>query len=349
MIRILDTGESPSRHPGKPEGLVRGADHGILLLMALLIGMWGIFGTLDVHNRTEAGFEADTRHVITRLEPGGPAETVGMRVGDRIIRIDGRAVEDTATMVRLPRMEAGERRSFTVIRGDRTIRYRPAYRPLDLRAAALKHLSTIVGFSFLLIPLAACLRHPGPHTRILALMGLGLSLAFFDGPYTVNYESRALAGTVAQFFVLMGLTSMLHFLLLFPQRRPVVGRPWVKKLLYGPMLLIWLLFAWRMLFTPPASSLPVLVSQFVSGLVITIYLLVGLFLLLRNYSRTDRAERKKRALNRMLWATVAAIIPAAVAQLVTLVSPDTPLPGQDCYFVFLALIPMSWSLSAARI
>jgi hypothetical protein len=81
---------------------------------------------------------------------------------------------------------------------------------------------------------------------------------------------------------------------------------------------------------------------------ITLYLLIGLFLLLRNYSRTDRAERKRLAFNRMLWGTVAAIIPTAVAQLVRVASPDTPLPGQDYYFVALALVPITWSLSAAR-
>ena len=74
----------------------------------------------------------------------------------------------------------------------------------------------------------------------------------------------------------------------------------------------------------------------------------GLYLLLRNYSRTDRPLRKQLALNRMLWGTVAAIIPGVVAKLVTLVSPHTPLPGQDYYFVFLVLVPMTWALSAAR-
>jgi Na+/melibiose symporter-like transporter len=189
---------------------------------------------------------------------------------------------------------------------------------------------------------------PNQATRVLALMGLGVSFSFFDGPHIVNYDFRAVAVCVAQLFMLFGLAAMVHFLLLFPSRRPLLQRSWGKKLVYIPVLIIWMLIAWRVLFTPSSGSLAAFVSQFFSGIGTTVYLLLGLFLLLRGYSRTDRDERKRLALNRMLWATIAAIIPTVVAQLASIVSPDTPLPGQDYYFVLLALIPMTWSLSAAR-
>jgi hypothetical protein len=320
-------------------GLTSG-DRNVLLLMAAFIAAWGISGALDVPYRTEVGLFANSDHVITQLARGGPAESVNMQVGDKIIRIDGTDVADTANLVRLPRIEAGERRSYTIVRGDQTIRYRPAYRTLDLRARTLEYLESIVGFAFLLIPLTACLTRPTEATRVLALMGLGLSLSFFDGPYI------AVAVSVAQLFMLLGLAAMVHFLLRFPAPRPLLSRSWGRKLIYVPMLIIWLLIAWRVLFTPAADSISVFVSQFFSGIGITLYLLIGLFLLLRNYSRTTREVRKRFALNRMLWGTVAAIIPTVVAQLVRIASPDTPLPGQDYYFAFLVLIPITWSLSA---
>ena len=325
-----------------------GADGGILLIMAALIAAWGIGGALDVPNRTEAGLTADANHVITHLAPDGPAENVNMKVGDKILRIEGTDVEDTANIVRLPRVEAGERRRYLVTRGDQTIRYLPALRSLSERAQAYEHLSTAIGFSFLLIPLTACLTRPNMATRVLALMGLGVALSFFNGPYLISYDIRAVAATVAELFMLLGLAAMVHFLLIFPSRRPLLDKSWGKKLVYVPMLIIWLLIAWKILFTPPAAAVSSFVSQFLSGLGITLYLLIGLFLLLRNYSRTDRDERRKLALNRMLWATVAAIIPTVVAHLVTMVSPDTPLPGQEYYFVALAVVPITWSLSAVR-
>lgn len=327
---------------------MRKGDGLILVVMAAFAAAWGIAGALDVPHRTEAGLDANAKHVITWLAPGGPAQAVNMRVGDRILRIDRIDIEDTSNILRLPRVEAGERRSYTVQREDRTIRYRPAFRHLSDRDQWLEHLATIVGFAFLLIPLVACLTQPNSATRVLALMGLGISLSFFDGPYLVSYDIRAVAATVAQLFMLLGFAAMVHFLLVFPKERPVLGKPWGRKLVYWPMLLIWLLMAWKILFVPPASSTTAFVAQFFSGLGITMYLLAGLYLLLRNYSRTNSEDRKALALNRMLWLTVAAIIPAAVAHLGSLVSPDTPLPGQAYYFAALALVPMAWSLSAIR-
>lgn len=323
-------------------------DGGLLLFMAALIAAWGIAGAMDVSERTEAGLSTNSSHVITWLAPGGPAEVVNMQVGDRILRIEGTEIEDTSNIIRLPRVEAGERRSYVVQRGDQTIRYLPEFRKLGERARSLEYLATVVGFSFLLITLAACLTRTTPVTRVLALMGLGVSLSFFDGPYLVSYDIRAVATAVAQLFMLLGIAAIVHFLLLFPRKRPLLDKPWGKKLVYWPMLLIWILMAWKILFVPPAASVAGFIGQFVSGLGVTLYLVAALYLLLRNYSRSDREERKALALNRMLWASVAAIIPAVVAHLVSLVSPDTPLPGQDYYFVTLALIPMAWSLSAIR-
>ena len=94
-----------------------------------MVAAWGVYGILDVPHRTEAGFTVDGNWVITSLKPGGPAEQVNMQVGDKIIRIDGVETGDRANIIRLPRVEAGERRAYTVTRNDSTIRYRPAFAP----------------------------------------------------------------------------------------------------------------------------------------------------------------------------------------------------------------------------
>lgn len=319
-----------------------------LILMALLVAAWGVAGMMDVSQRTEAGFAMDRQHVITHLDPGGPAERVGMQLGDQVVGIAGHPIEDTATMARLPRVEAGERRAIVVDREEKRFQYRPAYRPLEMRARWREYLTAIVGFSFLLIPLTACLTRPSAATRVLALMGLGLSLAFFDGFYILNYQIRAIAVTIAQLFILLGIGAMVNFLLLFPAQRPVLQKSWSKKLIYLPMVFMWLIYGWRILFIPPADSGLVSASHVVTGLGVTAYLAIALYLLLRNYSRTERGERRQLTLNRMLWGTVFAIIPTAVAQLAAMVSPHTPLPGQQYYFVALVLIPITWTLSAVR-
>ena len=59
--------------------------------------------------------------------------------------------------------------------------------------------------------------------------------------------------------------------------------------------------------------------------------------------------RKAVALNWMLLGTVVAILPVMIAQLAYAFSPQSELPGQDFYFVTLALIPISWAWSARRL
>jgi glucan phosphoethanolaminetransferase (alkaline phosphatase superfamily) len=88
-------------------------------------------------------------------------------------------------------------------------------------------------------------------------------------------------------------------------------------------------------------------TNFMAGIIIGGYVLFSLFQVLRNYSRTDKAERKALALNSMLLGTVAGFLPVAIAQLVTAFSPQSMLPGQDFYFVTLALIPLTWARSAS--
>ncbi|HKJ16937.1 MAG TPA: PDZ domain-containing protein [Xanthomonadales bacterium] len=321
----------------------------VLILMAVLIAAWGVAGSLDVSKRTQPGFSTNENHEIVTLKPNGSAEQINMQVGDRIIGIDGNRIEDTSTIVRLPRVPEGERRSFTVTRGEQTIRYRPVFTSLNDREMAREQLSIIVGFAFLLIPLVACITRPAPATRVLALMGLGLSLHFFDGPYLVSYDVHAVALTVVQLFVLLGLAAMIHFLHLFPLKRSLIQKPWGKKLIYFPVLLIWFADAWRILFTPPASSVPAQLAKGFSETGMIAYFMLGLILVVANYISAQGAERSRLALNQMLLASLVASVPIVTALLAGSFLPELILPWQNYYFVLLALVPMAWSYSASRI
>ncbi|GBE10657.1 regulator of sigma-E protease RseP [bacterium BMS3Bbin12] len=55
--------------------------------------------------------------VIGRLVPGDPAATAGLRPGDRVVAVDGRAVKDWAAMAAAIRARPGQRMRVTVERG----------------------------------------------------------------------------------------------------------------------------------------------------------------------------------------------------------------------------------------
>jgi len=323
------------------------ADGRILLsILSVLVVCWGILGWMDLPFQSRAGFETNGYNIVTRVGAGSPAEAAGLEPGVRITHFDGIPVEDAATLARRSHKKVGERQLITAEHSGKSRDFRIAYGPISQHEISLSHAKTIVGFCFLLFPLIAVWRNNREATRLLTLMGIGLSLAFMTGPYAAEFSIRAFSLAVISLFVTLGVAALLHFLLVFPHRRLWLNRPFGKKLIYLPAFILWLLIAWRLLFTPAASSALSLLTNAMTGIITGVYLLFSLFLVLRNYSLTDRTQRRKLRLNRMLLGTVLAIVPVTIAQLVFAFSPHSGLPGQNYYFVTLALIPLTWACSA---
>ncbi|HET6564497.1 MAG TPA: PDZ domain-containing protein, partial [Xanthomonadales bacterium] len=320
----------------------------MLSILAGLVAIWGVLGWLDLEQQAEAGFVSNSRQLVTEVTAASPAEQAGMQVGDQVTKIDGYPADDAYTVARLPRMKAGNVRVFTVQRDDGEHEISIRYEPLPAGLKSLQRSSAVLGFCFLLFPLLALYRQAKHATRILVFMGIGLGLAALDGPYTNDPSARALAAAISSLFVGFGMASVVQFLLVFPRRKPFMDKAYAKLLVYLPAFLLWLLVAWRLLFTPPATELLNRFHGLLMGVVEGGYFLVALFLLLHNYSKTDRAQRQRLALNLMLWGTILGLMPALVAQLATAFSPGAQLPGQDYYFMSLLLIPLSWAFSASR-
>ncbi len=318
-----------------------------VMLVALLLA-WMVMGWQDLDEASQAGFDTDGNHTVTRVLADSPAAAAGLQRGDVIRRIERIDSQDTAAIARLPRARPGDVRVYTVLRDGEEQVVPIRYGPLLPRTLAMSRASAVIGLCFLLFPLLAWIRHPSDATRILSVMGFGLSLAFVPAPYIAEASIRAITTTVTTVFVLAGVAALLQFLLVFPRKRPWLNRPLGKRLLYLPALLLWAVLAFRILWMPPASTALNVVTNLLAGVVVGGYLLAALYLVLRNYSRTDRAERKRLALNGMIWGTVLGLLPATVAQLVDAFSPASALPGQDYYFASLVLIPLSWSRSASR-
>jgi len=320
-----------------------------MLVLVILVVTWGVLGWNDLPHQARAGFETDGFGVVTRVDPGSPAEAAGLASGDQITYMDGVAVENAAAIARQTRKNVGEILHLTVNNDNSNYKLmRIKYAQMPARELSRERISVMVGFCFLLFPLAAFFSKAVEATRVLTVMGVGLSLAFLPGPHIEDFGTRALTTATNSLFVFVGVAAMLQFLLVFPHRRPWLGRARGKMLLFLPALLLWVLIAYRVLFTPTVSEILNTVTRTASAAVIGIYLLIALFQFLRNFSRTDKAQRKALKINGMLLGTILGIVPVTIAQLVSTFSPESGLPGQDFYFVTLALIPMTWARSASR-
>ena len=318
------------------------------LILTMLIAAWAVLGWSDLVRQTQAGFVTNSYNEVIRIDPGSPAEAAGLKPGDQITHFDGVPVGNAAAIAHLPRKEAGDVMRLTVADDTGTRALGVPVAALSPRQLRLEHTSTIVGFCFLLFPLTAFLRKPAEATRVLLVAGTGLSLAFIRGPQIPDFTIRTLTVAVSSLFVMVGVGALLHFLLVFPQRRPWLQRPHARTVLYAPVLLLWLLLAYRIVFTPVATEALNLLTNVMASLIIGAYLLLSLFRVLRNYSRTHQAQRKALKLNPMLLGTVLGLVPVTIAQLVFAFSPQATLPGQDFYFVTLAFIPLTWARSASR-
>ena len=325
----------------------------MLSALALMAATWGLLGWIDLPDRGQAGFETDGTHYVTRIRPGSPAQLAGLAIGDKITHFDDIATADASALARQPARKPGDRQRLTIERGgEDSQRLLITYEAVPHLERSKIRASLLVSCGFIFFPLWGFLRSPSSASRVLTLMGIGLGLALMEGPSIGDFSVRAFSATVITFFVMFGLASMLRFLLLFPPvssgRAPWLTGPYTRRLVFLPAFLLWLLFAWRLLFTPPATSLLNVFTQAFAGLVMGAYLLASLYRFLRNYSRTTRLQRRALALNGMLWGTVAGVLPGLVARLVEAFSPGAALPGQDYYFVSLVLIPFSWARSASR-
>lgn len=316
--------------------------------LALLVAVWGVLGWFDLQQQATAGFTTDSRNLVTEVTIDSPAAEAGLQVGDQITSIGGFATTDARLLAQLPRVKAGDTRQFIIEREDGEHEILVTYAALSGSSLAKQRSLVVLGFCFLLFPLLALFKIASDATRILLFMGIGVSLSVLDGPHTADAGARALAASISSLFVLFGMAATVQFLLEFPRRRLLLDKSWGKTVVYLPAFLLWLLLAWRLLFTPPATELLNRFSGLFMGLVEGGYFLLALFLLLHNYSKTDRQQRKALALNLMLWGTVLGLIPALIGMLAGAFSPGSHLPGQDYYFMSLLLIPLSWAFAASR-
>ncbi len=325
----------------------KGHGQGLLLTGALVL-LWGSLGWLDTAKRSTGGFSVNAGQQVRQVDAGGPAEQAGLRVGDVITHWDGFAVDDAAVLARLPRKRAGDTLHLTVERHGEVLQLALTYRALSVLQLQRQLLAALVGACFVIFPLLAAWRKPGAAARSLALMGLGLGLALLPAPWLADFSMRSLTASLTSLMVFLGVAALVQFLLLFPLPRPWAEEKWAARLLYTPAVAVWLLLLVRIWATPAPTAFIHRALPLLTGLVMVAYLLWALHLLLRNYSRSDRQQRRALALNPMMWGTVAAILPATVAQLVDAFSPQASLPGQTFYFVSLALLPMTWARSLSR-
>src|SRR4029077_6086643 len=168
------------------------------------------------------------------VEPNGPGDKAGIRVGDRLTAIDEREVTDTPTRMRHAyRVGAWSKATYSLVRQsvplDMTVILVPAEKSLNywLRFIALIYLG--IGLYVLLRRWTA----PGStHFYIFCLVSFIFYAFKFTGKLN-EFDWTIYWGNVAAWLLQPAL--FLHFVLTFPEKRNFVRKHrWIGPLIYVP-------------------------------------------------------------------------------------------------------------------
>jgi hypothetical protein len=293
------------------------------------------------------------------VKPFVPA-TDGLQTNDLVTAIDGHTANalirdaftgqwDNSALLQKPTLD------YTVLRDGRplSVQVRPGPFPL---ARALEE-SWSIYLAMLLICLVAFfvfVRRPHLHAAQLFFVSCALGAAS-TMVWTMQHQaSDLLRGWVFPFemaantpLYFLGLSAVLHFLLVFPRRHPLIIR--YPRLVLWNYLGIWLIAIASVLLRLPAAPTPVALLQLEMESE-NLTLLYFLFIVLAIFSNLRRPadETERRQMRWIAWGMLVGL--SAMGILVTLaIALDLPIQ----YFLavaglFLFAIPLSMAIAILR-
>lgn len=326
------------------------------IVPAALLGLWGLWGFLDLGRTPTGGFDWGNAEVLA-VEPGGPADQAGLKEGDRILTMDGIPVTDLTALRRQPRTEIGETRVLVVERTDAatgattTENFGITYSGLPLRDRTVNIVAGLIGFAFLLSGLTVFLKTQSTPALLFALVGFGFSTMLLPSPYIGSYELRLITSTLLFLVFLAGFACLLHLLLVFPKRKRVIEKKVVAWLVYSPIAVLPLLGA----VTYYGMDLPLgtirAPAAVLLGVILIGYVVLSLGALVHSFVTASPGERAAEGLNLMLAGVVVGLLPMTAMMVAGMFVRTDLVPGGDWMFLPLILIPISFAaalLKAAR-
>ncbi len=320
----------------------------LFLIVSVILLVLGALSAMDVKNQTYTGFQTDGNNKVTMVEEGGPAAAAGLQAGDVLTSVNGIAVTDTKGFFNLHRATVGATRPYVVQRGGQAVTFEITQAALSTRYVYVARAVTLLGLCYLGFTLWAYFSAPGAATVVLAWFGLSFGESFLGTPYFESPVLRNAISTISTSIVLLGIAALVHFLLAFPTRRPLLERPSGTKLLYGPAIVVSLVNIGFSILQPDSTSGLNIFFRTLFTLLIAGYFLAAIVVLFRRYGAATPADRAAHGLGLMLAGAIIGLGPLLVLQIVTLLSPSTFLPQSQFYFLTLGLIPIAFSIAAVR-
>ena len=319
-----------------------------LYLLAPLLMILTLPVILHIAQNPDFGFSVRRLEVI-EVVSAGPAAQAGLRKGDIILALDGRAAINMpvyyaalATRYDLTPL------SIEISRGHTTRLLTIA--PTTPRQASMirSYGFWVSGLAFLTIGFWVLLRRRDPVAR--NFFSLCFIFAFFllDIPDHTNVAYMTAKELIRYLFQLLLPAYFLRFFLQFPSPRSKLARERMRlRILLAPGWILFGIFVWLFFLNPAPGGLLERTLAIVSVLYLLGYFLAGLITFARRIMSRDRPIQQTK-LKVILLGLVCGLAPFFVGMLLENLSLGYSLPHWQYLAFSLLLVPSSFGLAILR-
>ncbi len=320
-----------------------------IVVAGVLFIIWGILGLMDAKNYTFTGYTTDDNWEVIKIEEGGPAEAAGMQLGDVIKSNGGIAVTDTKALRDRDRAQIGEVREFVIDRNGEEVVLQVTFAEMPEKNKTNNTVGFVLGLLFVVLGMYASHKFKSDLSTAFGIFAVCFGFIFLNGPYIASNLLGSIVAIVTGAIFLMAFTSLAYYMLRYPPESAFLqGKN--CKLLYAPMVLLFLFIIVLEILQPDASGTLNMVLRLLFGAFIIGYFLIALVTLIKKYMHASAEDRASKGLNMMLLGVIIGIVPILIEFTIITISPKTEVPGSDYLFYTFAAIPIffTWALYKLR-
>lgn len=321
-------------------------------LLAVVVFIWGVIGTLDIKNIPYTGYVLSPDRVVTIVRDGSPAASAGVKVGDTVTKTDNISLADFGSLAAQPRPAINSDGSITANRGgtEQTLTFKYGSQPtVDLIASF--GAVTLTGLAFLVLGLMVYRKNPTRLSTMFCIMSLLFAAALFNSPYFASGVQRRLVGGALTFLVAILFAVVLDYCLNFPQTKKIIAaRPWLRQAIYVIVGAFGVMIATIIITTPTMTPARSMLVSLAFSLIFGGYILLSVIAVVHSYIKASPQERSETGLNLMLLGMLIGFGPLLLSILVHTIRPHMgDLPGERFYGITLLAIPIGLAMALMKV
>jgi putative effector of murein hydrolase LrgA (UPF0299 family) len=322
------------------------------LVIGIALLIWTIAGVFEIKKIPYEGYAAGGDRVVNQVDPGGPAEKAGIMAGDRITKIDGISVDNTAALMRRGRPAIGSEGSATIERDgvEKTLTFTYTEQPLrDMVANSLGGL--VIGLAFLFAGLLVHRRNPTQLSEMFCWLSLMMALLFVPAPYFASPDARRVVYAFTSLVAGFAVATLLYFCVSFPSpKKWLQSQSWMRNAILVIAPLVGLCFALLGLTAPDLNTSRSQMLSLVSAVVFGGYFLLAVVAVIHSYLAASPEARSANGLNLVLLGILIGAGPIIVSVVYHTLFPHAgDLPTERLWTVTFIAVPIGLSLALMKL